>query len=97
MVVLGSTAYEMGAVVGITIAVIVCGAIPLTCGAARGHPIVGIIGALCTVPAASFMGCLGGLPVAFFWTIIIKLLPKPNRPLLSQAEIEAEQRRMRGY
>jgi hypothetical protein len=95
--VFGSTAWELGAVVGLTIAVVVCGAIPLTTGASRGHPIMGIIGALCTVPASAFLGCLGGLPVAFFFTILISLLPKPNKPLLSQSEIEAEQRRMRGY
>ena len=79
------------------IATVVCAAIPLTTGATRGHVAMGIIGALFVVPAAAFAGCLGGLPVALFFSVIIKLLPKPNRPLLTQAEIEQEVRRIRGY
>src|SRR3954463_14054337 len=72
--------YEMFAIIGLTIATVVCAAIPLTTGATRGHVAMGIIGALFTVPAAAFLGCIGGLPVALFFTVIIKLLPKPNRP-----------------
>jgi len=92
-----SDGMALGAIIGITIATVVCAAIPLTVGASRGHVAMGIIGALFVVPAAAFAGCLGGLPVAIFFTILIKLLPTPNRPLLSQAEIEQEVRRIRGY
>ena len=93
-----SDGMSMGFIIGITIATIVCAAIPLVAGANRGHIAMGIIGALFTIPvSASGLGCLGGLPVALFFTAIIKLLPAPNRPLLSQAEMEQEVRRIRGY
>ncbi|MBO0698892.1 MAG: hypothetical protein J2P46_10895, partial [Zavarzinella sp.] len=61
------TGYGMFAIIGITIATIVCGAIPLITGANRGHIAMGIIGALFVVPASAFLGCLGGLPVAIFF------------------------------
>jgi hypothetical protein len=93
-----STSMTLGAIIGITIATVVCAAIPLTVGASRGHVVMGIIGALFVIPvAASGLGCIGGLPVAIFFSVIIKLLPAPNRPLLSQAEVEQEVRRIRGY
>jgi len=82
---------------GLTIAVIVCTALPLTTGMQKGHVGLGIIGALITLPAAALLGCLGGLPVAVICSIIIQVIPSFERPLLSQAEIEAEMRRMRGY
>jgi hypothetical protein len=43
------------------------------------------------------LGCIGGLPLACIFTVIISAMPAPKRPLLSQAEIEAEMRRARGY
>jgi hypothetical protein len=92
-----STAFEMGAILGITIAVIVSCAIPLTTGIAKGHVTLGIIGALVTLPFAAMLGCIGGLPLACIFTVIISAMPAPKRPLLSQAEIEAEMRRARGY
>jgi hypothetical protein len=92
-----SMAMEIGAIIGLTIAVIVCTALPLTTGMQKGHVGLGIIGALITLPAAALLGCLGGLPVALVCSLIIQLVPKFDRPLLSQAEIEAETRRMRGY
>jgi hypothetical protein len=92
-----STGMTLLAIFWTGVAVVVCGAIPLVTGANRGHVAMGIVGALFVVPAAAFLGCLGGLPVAIFFSVIIKLLPKPNRPLLSQAEVEQEVRRIRGY
>jgi hypothetical protein len=89
--------FEMAAIVGITIGVVICCAIPLTAGIAKGHVTLGIIAALITLPVASFLGCLGGLPVAAGLAVLINLIPKIDRPLLSQAEIEAEMRRIRGY
>ena len=92
-----STAMELGAIMGITLAVVVCTAIPLTTGVAKGHVTLGIIGALVTLPAASLLGCIGGLPVACVFAAIISIIPAPkNQPLLSQAEIEKEMRRIRG-
>jgi uncharacterized membrane protein len=94
---LGGLAYEMGAIVGITIAVIISCAIPLTTGIAKGHVTLGIIGALITLPVAAFLGCIGGLPLGCGLGVLINLIPKVDRPLLSQSEIEAEMRKLRGY
>jgi hypothetical protein len=92
------TGFIIGGMIGTTIAVVVCGAIVIMVGASKGHVTLGIIGALLTVPAAAFLGCLGGLPVAAVMCFIIKILPTPkNQPLLSRAEIEAETRRARGF
>ena len=90
-------AYEMGAIVGLTLGVVICCAIPLTAGIAKGHVTLGIIGALITLPVAAFLGCLGGLPVAGGLAFLINMIPKIDRPLLSQSEIEAEMRKIRGY
>ena len=65
---------------------------------ARGHVALGIIGAMLTVPVAAFgFGCLGALPIAVVFTVLISIIPVPKKPLLSQAEIEKEMRRARGY
>lgn len=90
-------AFEMGAIVGITIAVVICTAIPLTTGIAKGHVTLGIIAALITLPVAAFLGCLGGLPVGCGLACLINFIPRIDRPLLTQAEIEAEMRKLRGY
>ena len=97
MPVLGSMAFELGAIVGITIAVIICTAIPLTTGIAKGHVTLGIIAALITLPVSALLGCFGGLPVACGLAVLINLIPKIERPLLSQSEVEAEMRKIRGY
>jgi hypothetical protein len=89
--------YALLSIIGTTLAVVICAAIPLTVGASRGHVAMGIIGALFTVPVATMFCFIGGIPVAVFFSILIKLLPRPNRPLLNQAEIEQEVRRIRGY
>ena len=72
-------------------------AIPLTAGIAKGHVTLGIIAALITLPVAAMLGCCGGLPVAAGLAALINLIPKIERPLLSQSEIEAETRKIRGY
>jgi uncharacterized membrane protein len=92
-----SLAFEMGAIVGLTIAVIISTAIPLTAGVAKGHVTLGIIAALITLPVAALLGCIGGLPLGCGLAFLINLIPKIERPLLSQAEIEAEMRKLRGY
>lgn len=90
-------AFEMWAIVSITIAVVVCCAIPLTTGIAKGHVTLGIIGALIVLPVAALLHCLGGLPVAIGLAFLIKMIPKVDKSLLSQSEIEAEMRKIRGY
>ena len=93
-----STAFELGAIVGISVAVVVCCAIPLTTGIARGHVALGIIGAFVVLPTAALFGCIGGLPVAAGFAMLISIIPvRKNRPLLSQSEIEKEMQRARGY
>jgi len=76
---------------------VICCAIPLTTGIGKGHVTLGIVGALITLPVAALLGCFGGLPVAAGLAVLINLIPKVERPLLSQAEIEAEMRKIRGY
>ena len=90
-------ALEMGAIVTILISVVVSCALPLTAGIAKGHLTLGIIGALITLPVAAFLPCAGGLPVGAGLAVLINFIPSMNRELLSQAEIEAEMRKIRGY
>lgn len=93
-----SMAFELGAIVGISIAVVICCGIPLTTGITRGHVALGIIGALIVLPITATLGCIGGLPVACVFSLIISVVPvSKNKPLLSQAEIEKEMQRARGY
>jgi hypothetical protein len=107
----GPTAYELGAIVWISTAVIICGAIPLTVGVARGQTVLGIIAALMTIPAVlvgcflgmlvlSFpvgaaLGCGAGLPASLVFSFLIKAVPKGEGPLLHRAEVEAEARKIR--
>jgi hypothetical protein len=92
-----SMGFELGAIVGIAVSVVLCTAIPLTTGISKGHVTLGIIAALITLPVAASVGCLGGLPVGCGLAALISIIPKVERPLLSQAEIEAEMRKIRGY
>src|SRR5262249_31100685 len=87
-----STVFEVGALLGVTIAVVVSAAIPLTTGVTKGHVALGIVFGMITVPIAALFGCIGGLPAACIFSVIISLIPKANKPLLSHAEVEAEMR-----
>ena len=92
-----STSLGLGAIIWIVLGV-ACAAIPLVTGVARGHIALGIIGAIFTIPLAAIgFGCLGSLPVAIFFMILISVIPVPQKPLLSQEEIEKEMERARGY
>ena len=91
-----SDAGMLGTILGIALAVVVCAAIPFTTGATQGKVLLGILGALVTIPAAGLLGLFGGLPVAVVCSGIIALIPKSGGPLLSRSEIEAELRRSRG-
>jgi hypothetical protein len=92
-----SDAMTLGLIIGTAIAVVVSAAIPLTTGVAKGHVALGIVGALVVLPIAALFGCIGGLPTACMFAALITIIPAPKKPLLSQAEIEAEMRRARGY
>jgi hypothetical protein len=94
-----STWLELG-VIGWTVgAVIVCSGLPLTAGVARGHTALGIIAAIIALPIASIpaLGWIPGLIFAVVSSTVISMMPVPKRPLLTQAEIEKEMRRARGY
>lgn len=58
-------------VIGIIFAVILCGAIPISVGANKGQPVLGVIGGVCAGGTAVLFGCLGGLPVAGLFCVII--------------------------
>src|SRR6478736_918508 len=91
-VALGSMGFEMTAMVLIIISVVVSCAIPLAAGVAKGHVMLGIIAALITLPVATIPCPPVGLLVGGLLAALINLIPKIERPLLSQAEIEAETR-----
>src|SRR4051812_30511777 len=88
---------ELGAIVYLTLSVVICAAIPLTTGIGKGHVTLGIIAALITIPSAIMLTCIGGLLVGGGLSVLISFIPKVERPLLSQSEVEAEMRRIRGY
>jgi len=83
----------------ISLTVIICAAIPLLTGMQKGMVGLGIVGGLITIPFAVIpgLGCISGLIAATACSIVIQIIPRFEKPLLSQAEIEAETRRMRGY
>lgn len=81
-------AMQAGMVVGIILAVIVCFSIPISVGAKRGHPIIGLLGSICTIPAAILLGCLGGLPVAAVFVVIILVMGDGNAPTKRRRKVE---------
>ena len=85
----------IGAIMGTAIAVIVCSGIVFMTGVSQKKVGLGIVGALIAVPVAAMFGCLGGLPAAVGLSVLITLIPRFNRPLLSESEVEAEMRRAR--
>jgi|SoiMetStandDraft_5_1073268.scaffolds.fasta_scaffold1433691_1 hypothetical protein len=89
--------FEMVAILWITASAIVSAAIPLMAGIAKGHVTLGIIGALIALPAGIVLTCVGGIAVGGGLAFLINMIPKVDKALLSQAEIEAEMRKIRGY
>jgi hypothetical protein len=75
---INNQAFQAGLIIGIIIAVIVSSSIPLSVGMKRGHPVLGTIGALFSGAIAVPFGCLGGLPMAGLFAVIIMCLPKPD-------------------
>jgi len=104
-----STGLVLLSILWTTITVIVCCGIPLTTGIAKGHVGLGIIFALITLPVAAFptvvvardipvSGCVPGLLLGCLSSVLISFIPVPKKKsLLSQAEIEKEMQRARGY
>ncbi|MBN9523368.1 hypothetical protein J0H58_33455 [bacterium] len=69
-----NAAFQAGQVFGIIIAVIVSASIPISFGASRGQPVIGAIGAVFSGGAAVLLGCVGGLPVAGLFCLIILMV-----------------------
>jgi hypothetical protein len=72
-----SDSYKTGVMLGIMAAMVICGLIPLVVGLKSGHPIVGTIGAFATGGVSFFLGCIGGLPVAFVFSVLIRAMGSP--------------------
>lgn len=87
--------FMLGAILGTGVAVVVCAGIVFVTGMSQKKVTLGIVGALIAIPMAAMFGCLGGLPTALVLSVIITLIPRFDRPLLSESEIEAEMRRAR--
>jgi hypothetical protein len=85
----------LGGIIGTAIAVIICSGIVFATGASQKKVALGVVGALIAVPVAAMFGCLGGLPTAVVLSVLITIIPRFDRPLLSESEIEAEMRRAR--
>ncbi|HVK12495.1 MAG TPA: hypothetical protein VM597_27340 [Gemmataceae bacterium] len=85
----------LGGILGSALAVAVCAGLVFVTAVSQGKVGLGVIGALIAVPVAGMYGCLGGLPIAVVLCLIITVIPRFNRPLLSEAEVEAEMRRAR--
>jgi hypothetical protein len=58
-------------IAGIIFAVIICGSIPIAVGNSKGQPVIGVIGGVISGGVAVLLGCMGGLPSAGFFVIII--------------------------
>jgi hypothetical protein len=66
-----SQEYQQGLVVGIAIAVVICGCIPIVAGLKKNQPVLGFVGGFCAGGSAVVLGCLLGLPVALVFVAII--------------------------
>ena len=94
-----SEAYKNGLMIGVMLAMTVCGLIPLVQGIRSRQPLLGVMGGFLTAVGAWFLGCLGGLPIAFFFSFLIRSLPEPEQDEDSlRAEVERQrQREWRDY
>jgi hypothetical protein len=97
---------EIGWVMGLISCAIVCTSFPLLTGFSRGHTILGIIAAVIvvgvigisiTMPYGLLVAWIFGLISGGGMSVLIQLIPKLDQALLSQSEIEAETRKIRGY
>lgn len=73
-----SPAYKAGMVVGVVIAALIFGGIPLALGLSRGRPALGVVGGLVSAAAAALFGIFGGLPAAGVFAAVILALGNPN-------------------
>lgn len=73
-------AFQAGMVIGIIIAVLVSGSIPIAVGISKKQPVIGAIGGVCAGGTAVLFGCLGGLPVALAFVVAIVLVAGGQKP-----------------
>jgi hypothetical protein len=86
-----SEGYKTGWMIGVMGAMIICGLIPLIQGLKTGHPVLGVVGAFITAGASWLLGCIGGLPVAFVFSVIIRALgPSVTDEERLRAEVERQ-------
>lgn len=86
-----SQAYQAGLMIGIMIAVLISASIPISVGAKKGQPVLGLIGGICAGGTALFFGCLGGLPVAGVFAVIIMAVGSGDNKRFQQDAYEEEE------
>lgn len=64
--------------IGAVFAGAVCGLWPLSAGAKKGRPGVGMTGFLVCVGSGFILGCLLALPMAIFFRLLIGVLERPS-------------------
>ncbi len=74
-----NAAFQAGFVIGVILAVIICASIPISVGMKKGHPVLGVIGGIFAGGTAVLFGCLGGLPMAAVFVVIILCLGDGNQ------------------
>lgn len=87
-----SQAFQFGLIIGAMFAMTVCGAIPLVQGLRYNRPVAGLIGAVVTAGVAFLGGCLGGLPTAIVFAIVIYAMGKPE---VDENKLQEEVNRLR--
>jgi hypothetical protein len=76
----GLSPEDVAVLVGALFAGAVCGIWPLSAGAHRGRPGLGVTGFVCCVVSGFLLGCLLALPIAVFFRLLIGALGHPNPP-----------------
>ena len=70
----------IGVVFGALFAGAICGIWPLSAGANKGMPGLGVVGFVACVGSGFVFGCLLALPTALFFRLLIGALNKPLPP-----------------
>jgi MFS family permease len=74
------SAYTFGLLVGAIFSGVICGLWPLSAGAKKGLPVIGIIGFAACVVSGFVLGCILALPTALFFRLLISVFPSPEPP-----------------
>jgi uncharacterized membrane protein YraQ (UPF0718 family) len=87
---LNAEAFKTGMLFGQMVAMILCGIIPLVQGIKSRQPLMGLMAAFLTASGAWFTGCLGGLPLAVLFSMLIRLFAVPVSDESLRAEVERQ-------